>query len=232
MANSFAKKQEDLKNKHKNQSVNKKIEEMTQRGMPLVEKVKKEEIKPINNPSEYKEEVKEVTKIEIKPEVKEAVKEVTKTEVIPEINPVNTIKPIKTKVNVVSVDKIGMSTDEFLDLNIYLDRFEGSNTSVTINVEIYNVIKEYSDLKNLTMNFFINKLIRVGLENINELTIEDIQKNLCFSAKTKSIPFIINEKLDGEFNLFIDTLKMKGYKFSRNTIICSLIVKILDRFHK
>lgn len=224
MANSFVKKQQDLKNQHKNQSVNKKIEEMTQRGMPLVEKVKNDEIKPVNNPSKYKEEVTEVSQADIKEEVKK--------EITPEISSVNIIKPIKTKVNVTSVDKIGMSTEDFLDLNIHLDRFEGSNTSVTINVEIYNVIKEYSDIKNLTMNFFINKLIRVGLENINKLTIDEIQKNLCFSAKTKSIPFVINEKLDAEFNLFIDTLKMKGYKFSRNTIICSLIVKTLDRFHK
>ncbi|MGL5352752.1 MAG: hypothetical protein ACRDA5_05435, partial [Clostridium sp.] len=171
MVNSFAKKQEDLKNKHKNQSVNKKVEEMMQRGMPLVEKDKKEEIKPVNNPSEYKEEIKEVTPVEIKPEVKEDVKQEATPEVIPEISPINTIKPIKTKVNVTSIDKIGMSTEDFLDLNIHLDRFEGSNTSVTINVEIYNVIKDYSDLKNLTMNFFINKLIRVGLDNINELTI-------------------------------------------------------------
>lgn len=226
MANSFLKKDQELKNRNKNQSVNSKVEEMAKRASLATEKenVKKE--------SKVNEEVIVIEKKNNEVEVKVAAKKETINEIEKKSNKnqnekTSVIKKKKNKSEIIS----GIATEDFLDLNIQLDRFEGNNTSITISIDIYEKIKEYSEIKNLTINFFVNKLIRVGLEKIDDLTIENIQKNMCYNAKTRALPFFINEKIELEFNLFIEKVKTKGYKFSRNAIICALINSTLERFH-
>lgn len=207
MANSFMKKDQQLKNTIKSKSVNSKVEEMAKRASISVEKK--------NEPDEVKEDSKKEvsSNIEVdKPNTKKTEKKKSKSEVIVE----NNIK--------------GMSTKEFLNLNIQLDRFESNNTSVTISIDIFERIKEYSEIKNLTMNYFVNKLIRVGLEKLDDLTIEEVQKSMCYNAKTRALPFYIDEEMEEKFNLYIEDVKSKGYKFSRNSIICALINATLERF--
>ena len=207
MANSFMKKDQQLKNTIKSKSVNSKVEEMAKRASISVEKK--------NETDEVKEDSKKELNSNIeadKLDTKKAEKKKSKSEVIVE----NNIK--------------GMSTKEFLNLNIQLDRFESNNTSVTISIDIFERIKEYSEIKNLTMNYFVNKLIRVGLEKLDDLTIEEVQKNMCYNAKTRALPFYIDEEMEEKFNLYIEDVKSKGYKFSRNSIICALINATLERF--
>ena len=209
MANSFMKKDQQLKNTIKNKSVNSKVEEMAKRASIVVEKK--------SEADEVKEEPKKElsSNIEVdKPNTKKIEKKKAKSEVIVE----NNLK--------------GMSTEEFLNLNIQLDRFEYNNTSVTISIDIFETIKKYSEIKNLTMNYFVNKLIRVGLEKIDDLTIEEVQKSMCYNAKTRALPFYIDEEMEEKFNLYIENVKSKGYKFSRNSIICALINATLERFKK
>lgn len=209
MANSFMKKDQQLKSTSKGKSVNSKVEEMAKRASISVEKK--------NEPDEVKEDSKKEvsSNIEVdKPNTKKTEKKKSKSEVIVE----NNIK--------------GMSTKEFLNLNIQLDRFESNNTSVTISIDIFETIKKYSEIKNLTMNYFVNKLIRVGLEKIDDLTIEEVQKSMCYNAKTRALPFNIDKKMEDEFNLYIENVKAKGYKFSRNSIICALINATLERFKR
>lgn len=209
MANSFMKKDQQLKNTIKSKSVNSKVEEMAKRASISVEKK--------NETDEVKEDSKKEVNSNIeadKPETKKTEKKKSKSEVIVE----NNIK--------------GMSTKEFLNLNIQLDRFESNNTSVTISIDIFERIKEYSEIKNLTMNYFVNKLIRVGLEKLDDLTIEEVQKSMCYNAKTRALPFYIDEEMEEKFNLYIENVKAKGYKFSRNSIICALINATLERFKR
>lgn len=209
MANSFMKKDQQLKNTIKNKSVNSKVEEMAKRASIVVEKK--------SEADEVKEEPKKElsSNIEVdKPNTKKIEKKKAKSEVIVE----NNLK--------------GMSTEEFLNLNIQLDRFESNNTSVTISIDIFETIKKYSEIKNLTMNYFVNKLIRVGLEKIDDLTIEEVQKSMCYNAKTRALPFYIDEEMEEKFNLYIENVKSKGYKFSRNSIICALINATLERFKR
>lgn len=222
MANSFLKKDQELKNRHKSQSVNSKVEEMARRANLAVEKEKNqekniiEEIETLKDNESKTEHQKENKNIEDK-----------------KLNTTNNKKfDLDKKENSKVVNKVGMATEEFLNLNVQLDHFEGNNTSVTISIDVYQKIKEYSEIKNLTMNFFVNKLIRVGLERINDLTIEEVQKNMCYNAKTRALPFCIDENMDSEFNVYIEYVKNKGYKFSRNTIICALINNTLARFYK
>ena len=209
MVNSFMKKDQQLKNTSKGKSVNSKVEEMAKRASISVEKQ--------NETDEVKEDSKKELNSNIetdKPETKKNEKKKSKSEVIVE----NNIK--------------GMSTKEFLNLNIQLDRFESNNTSVTISIDIFERIKEYSEIKNLTMNYFVNKLIRVGLEKLDDLTIEEVQKSMCYNAKTRALPFYIDEEMEEKFNLYIENVKAKGYKFSRNSIICALINATLERFKR
>ena len=209
MVNSFMKKDQQLKNTSKGKSVNSKVEEMAKRASISVEKQ--------NETDEVKEDSKKELNSNIetdKPETKKNEKKKSKSEVIVE----NNIK--------------GMSTKEFLNLNIQLDRFESNNTSVTISIDIFERIKEYSEIKNLTMNYFVNKLIRVGLEKLDDLTIEEVQKSMCYNAKTRALPFHIDEEMEEKFNLYIENVKAKGYKFSRNSIICALINATLERFKR
>ena len=209
MANSFMKKDQQLKNTIKNKSVNSKVEDMAKRASIIVEKKSEtDEVK-----EESKKEVSSNIEVD-KPNIKKAEKKKAKSQVIVE----NNVK--------------GMSTEEFLNLNIQLDRFESNNTSVTISIDIFETIKKYSEIKNLTMNYFVNKLIRVGLEKIDDLTIEEVQKSMCYNAKTRALPFNIDEKMEDEFNSYIENVKAKGYKFSRNSIICALINATLERFKK
>ena len=209
MANSFMKKDQQLKNTIKNKSVNSKVEDMAKRASIIVEKKSEtDEVK-----EESKKEVSSNIEVD-KPNIKKAEKKKAKSQVIVE----NNVK--------------GMSTEEFLNLNIQLDRFESDNTSVTISIDIFETIKKYSEIKNLTMNYFVNKLIRVGLEKIDDLTIEEVQKSMCYNAKTRALPFNIDEKMEDEFNSYIENVKAKGYKFSRNSIICALINATLERFKK
>lgn len=209
MANSFMKKDQQLKNTIKSKSVNSKVEEMAKRASISVEK--KNELDEVKEDS--KKEVSSNTEVD-KLDTKKTEKKKSKNEGIVE----NNIK--------------GMSTKEFLNLNIQLDRFESNNTSVTISINIFERIKEYSEIKNLTMNYFVNKLIRVGLEKIDDLTIEEVQKSMCYNAKTRALPFNIDKKMEDEFNSYIENVKAKGYKFSRNSIICALINATLERFKK
>lgn len=228
MANSFVKKDQELKNRHKNQSVNSKVEEMAKRANLMVEKEKANH-QPKMGIENVVVESKKEEKVEVKETIKkEEVKIVEKKSPAKKNGKINNSKNKNTGL----IEKPGMSTEEFLNLNIQLDKFEGNNTSITISIDIYEKIKEYSEFKNLTMNFFVNKLIRVGLEKIDDLTIEDIQKNMCYNAKTRALPFYIDENIESEFNIFIENIKTKGYKFSRNTIICALINTTLERFHK
>lgn len=213
MANSFMKKDQALKNSNKSKSVNSKVEEMAKRASLLVESEQQEQHKI--------EEVKEETKIEVpvvakvdKPKVKKKEKKQSKKEA--------DVKKIVS----------GMSTEEFLNLNIQLDRFDSNNTSVTISVDIFEKIKEYSDIKNLTMNYFVNKLIRVGVEKIDSLTIDEVQKCMCYNAKTRALPFYIDKNMEDKFNSYKENVKEQGYKFSRNSIICALINATLERFNK
>ena len=209
MVNSFMKKDQQLKNTSKGKSVNSKVEEMAKRASISVEKQ--------NETDEVKEDSKKELNSNIetdKPETKKNEKKKSKSEVIVE----NNIK--------------GMSTKEFLNLNIQLDRFESNNTSVTISIDIFERIKEYSEIKNLTMNYFVNKLIRVGLEKLDDLTIEEVQKSMCYNAKTRALPFYIDEGMEEKFNSYIENVKAKGYKFSRNSIICALINATLERFKR
>ena len=209
MANSFMKKDQQLKNTIKNKSVNSKVEDMAKRASIIVEKKSEtDEVK-----EESKKEVSSNIEVD-KPNIKKAEKKKAKSQVIVE----NNVK--------------GMSTEEFLNLNIQLDRFESNNTSVTISIDIFETIKKYSEIKNLTMNYFVNKLIRVGLEKIDDLTIEEVQKSMCYNAKTRALPFNIDKKMEDEFNSYIENVKAKGYKFSRNSIICALINATLERFKK
>ena len=209
MANSFMKKDQQLKNTIKHTSVNSKVEDMAKRASIIVEK------------KSETDEVKEESKKEVSSNI--------------EVDKPNTKKTEKKKdkkiVNVENNIK-GMSTEEFLNLNIQLDRFESNNTSVTISIDIFETIKKYSEIKNLTMNYFVNKLIRVGLEKIDDLTIEEVQKSMCYNAKTRALPFHIDEEMEEKFNLYIENVKAKGYKFSRNSIICALINATLERFKK
>ena len=209
MANSFMKKDQQLKNTIKNKSVNSKVEDMAKRASIIVEKKSEtDEVK-----EESKKEVSSNIEVD-KPNIKKAEKKKAKSQVIVE----NNVK--------------GMSTEEFLNLNIQLDRFESNNTSVTISIDIFETIKKYSEIKNLTMNYFVNKLIRVGLEKIDDLTIEEVQKSMCYNAKTRALPFNIDKKMEDEFNSYIENVKAKGYKFSRNSIICALINATLERFKR
>lgn len=209
MVNSFMKKDQQLKSTSKGKSVNSKVEEMAKRASIVVEKKSEtDEVK-----EESKKEVSSNIEVD-KPNTKKTEKKKAKREVIIE----NNIK--------------GMSTEEFLNLNIQLDRFESNNTSVTISIDIFETIKKYSEIKNLTMNYFVNKLIRVGLEKIDDLTIEEVQKSMCYNAKTRALPFYIDEEMEEKFNLYIENVKSKGYKFSRNSIICALINATLERFKR
>ena len=213
MGNSFIKKDQALKNRNKNQSVNSKVEEMAKRAGMLVEQEQHEQPKIIEIKEESKKE--DEVKVEIdKPKAKKTEKKQPKKDAV-------------VKKNVA-----GMSTEEFLNLNIQLDRFESNNTSVTISIDIFDKIKEYADIKNLTMNYFVNKLIRVGLEKIDDLAIEEVQKSMCYNAKTRALPFYIDEDMESKFNLYIENVKSKGYKFSRNSIICALINATLERFNR
>ena len=209
MANSFMKKDQQLKNTIKNKSVNSKVEEMAKRASIVVEKkIETDEVK-----EEPKKELNSNIEVD-KPNTKKTEKKKDKKIV----NVENNIK--------------GMSTEEFLNLNIQLDRFESNNTSVTISIDIFETIKKYSEIKNLTMNYFVNKLIRVGLEKIDDLTIEEVQKSMCYNAKTRALPFYIDEEMEEKFNSYIENVKAKGYKFSRNSIICALINATLERFKR
>lgn len=213
MANSFIKKDQALKNRNKSQSVNSKVEEMAKRASMIAEN---------EQPEQYKiEEVKEEPKKEVTVKIETDKPKVKKSE-----------KKQSKKEAVVQKNISGMSTEEFLNLNIQLDRFESNNTSVTISVDIFDRIKEYSDIKNLTMNYFVNKMIRVGLENIDDLTIDEVQKSMCYNAKTRALPFYIDDDMESKFNSYKDNVKEKGYKFSRNSIICTLINATLERFNK
>lgn len=217
MANSFMKKDQALKNRNKSQSVNSKVEEMAKRAGMIVDQEQQEQPKIIEIKEEPKQEPKKEDEVKVevdKPKAKKTEKKQPKKEAV-------------VKKNVT-----GMSTEEFLNLNIQLDRFESNNTSVTISIDIFDKIKEYADIKNLTMNYFVNKLIRVGLEKIDDLSIEEVQKSMCYNAKTRALPFYIDEDMESKFNLYIENVKSKGYKFSRNSIICALINATLERFNR
>ena len=225
MVNSFLKKDEALKNRNKNQSVNSKAEQMAQRANLLVEKVKQGELSKVEK---YIEE--SLANIESRKN-QETQGQSTSISIQKEIDKKYSTFSLEKSKKRNKIINSGISTEEFLNLNIQMDRFHGNNTSVTISIDIYEKIRQYSDIKNLTMNFFVNKLIRVGLEQIDELSIEDIQRNMCYNANTRALPFCIDEKMESEFNLCIEKLKIKGYKFSRNTIICALINITLYKFH-
>lgn len=238
MANSFIKKDQQLKNQQKNKSVNTKMELMAQRAAALVEQNSvKPEVSEVESQKEVeilkveetvKEPTEQYTTIEVKesPEKEQIVK--TEDKEVKKSNDKNKkFKEVKDRKK-----SDGMPREEFLNLNIVMDRFEGSNTSVTVGIDIYDKIKEYADIKNLTINYFINKLIRVGLDDIKDLKIEDIQKTMCLNLTTKSIPFTLDDKMDSTFNEFIEKMKKSGYKLSRNTILCAIIAKTLTEFHK
>ena len=165
-------------------SVNKKVEEMTQRAAQLLNEVKEKEIK-------------------------------------------QDVKVAKSNCEI----QEGMAEEDFFDLSKRLDKFQGRNTSVTINIDIYDKIKKYAEIKNLTINYFINKLIKIGIKEIELLSVEEVQRSMCFCGDTKSIPFNLDDTMNDEFEYFISDMKKKGYKFSRNTLICALVRKNLDRFY-
>lgn len=121
---------------------------------------------------------------------------------------------------------------DFFNLNVKNNTFEGKITTVRVYDDILDTLKQYSTYKNYPIIEFTNKVITVGLENLEDYGIMQISEIKMKNNTSRSIMYNLTDAMEEKFNKYIKEMSKKGYKVSRNLLLNVILNETLKKFYK
>lgn len=215
------------------------------------------EVKPVEvKPAEPKEEVKPEVKVEAKEEPKaepvaekveipKIVAEITSKEV-KNLNSEEVKKPVNYKTFEVVTEVIdaeaqvqeangddatASAINDFFNLNVKNDVFEGKMTTVRVYDDILDTLKSYASMKNYPIIEFTNKVITLGLDDFASFGVLEISEIKLKNNTSRSIMYNLTDVMEAKLNNYIEELNAKGYKVSRNVILNVILNETLKKFY-
>lgn len=196
----------------------------------------KEEVKPtvevaklaveIVTPVEEKREDANISQIELEEEVTQPIPSAPiNIDIVPTKE---TIKPVTVKEEVVIKENDG---DDFFNLNIKNDVFEGKITTVRVYDDILETLKKYAGMKNYPIIEFTNKVITLGLDDLDLFDMLQISEIKFKNNTSRSIMYNLTDVMEEKLNKYIKGMNKKGYKISRNVILNVILNETLKKFY-
>ena len=134
-------------------------------------------------------------------------------------------------VNTNNISGVDMNKDDFFNLNIKNDIFEGKMTTVRVYDDILDTLKQYATMKNYPIIEFTNKVITLGLEDIKGFGILEISEIKFKNNTSRSIMYNLTDMMEEKINEYINEMNEKGYRISRNVILNVIINETLKKFY-
>lgn len=122
--------------------------------------------------------------------------------------------------------------DNFFNLNVKNDVFVGKMTTIRVYNDILDTIKEYATEKNYNIIDFTNKVITLGLDDIESFGIVQITEVKLKNTGSKSIMYNLTEYMEEKLTSYINSMNEKGYKVSRNLMLNVILNETLKKFYK
>ncbi len=122
--------------------------------------------------------------------------------------------------------------DNFFNLNVKNDVFVGKMTTIRVYNDILDTIKEYAAEKNYNIIDFTNKVITLGLDDIESFGIVQITEVKLKNTGSKSIMYNLTEYMEEKLTSYINSMNEKGYKVSRNLMLNVILNETLKKFYK
>lgn len=122
--------------------------------------------------------------------------------------------------------------NNFFNLNVKNDVFVGKMTTIRVYNDILDIIKEYASEKNYNIIDFTNKVITLGLDDIENFGIIQITEVKLKNTGSKSIMYNLTEYMEEKLTSYIDSMNEKGYKVSRNLMLNVILNETLKKFYK
>lgn len=122
--------------------------------------------------------------------------------------------------------------DNFFNLNVKNDVFVGKMTTIRVYNDILDTIKEYVAEKNYNIIDFTNKVITLGLDDIESFGIVQITEVKLKNTGSKSIMYNLTEYMEEKLTSYINSMNEKGYKVSRNLMLNVILNETLKKFYK
>lgn len=197
-------------------------EEVIEKAFVAVEPVVK--IEPVIENIEKIEEVKPLVEA-----VKEAQNIVEITALEPKVNKITNEEISSLLIN--KEDKEPNKENDFFNLNVKNDVFEGKITTVRVYDDILDLLKKYATMKNYQIIEFTNKVITMGIEDISSYDILQISEIKMKNNTSRSIMYNLTDTMEDKLNKYIKMMNKKGYKISRNVILNVLLNETLKKFY-
>lgn len=201
-------------------------EEVIEKAFVAVEPVVK--IEPVIENIEKIEEVKPLVEA-VKEAVKEAQDIVEIKALEPKVNKITNEEISSVLIN--KEDKEPNKENDFFNLNVKNDVFEGKITTVRVYDDILDLLKKYATMKNYQIIEFTNKVITMGIEDISSYDILQISEIKMKNNTSRSIMYNLTDTMEDKLNKYIKMMNKKGYKISRNVILNVLLNETLKKFY-
>lgn len=121
--------------------------------------------------------------------------------------------------------------DDFFNLNIKNDVFNGKITTVRVYDDILDKMKKYANMKNYQIIEFTNKVITMGLDDITNFGVLEISEIKLKNNTSRSIMYNLTDTMDEKLTKYIKLMHKKGYKISRNVILNVVLNETLKKFY-
>lgn len=126
---------------------------------------------------------------------------------------------------------LNINNDEFFNLNVKNDSFEGKITTVRVYDDILEILKKYATMKNYPIIEFTNKLITLGLDDIKDFGMLQISEIKLKNNTSRSIMYNLTDNMEETLNKYIKDMNKLGYKISRNVILNVILNETLKKFY-
>lgn len=123
------------------------------------------------------------------------------------------------------------NVDDFFNLNVKNDVFEGKITTVRVYDDMLDLLKKYASMKNYQIIEFTNKVITMGLDDINSYEMLQISEIKLKNNTSRSIMYNLTDTMEEKLNKYIKMMNKRGYKISRNVILNVILNETLKKFH-
>lgn len=121
--------------------------------------------------------------------------------------------------------------EDFFNLNVKNDVFEGKMTTVRVYDDILDKLKMYASMKNYPIIEFTNKVITLGLDDFQNYGVLEISEIKLKNNTSRSIMYNLTDVMELKLNKYIDLMNDKGYKISRNVILNVILNETLKKFY-
>ncbi|MGL5086009.1 MAG: hypothetical protein ACRC68_09915 [Clostridium sp.] len=162
---------------------------------------------------------------------------ITSEEHLKDILMVDETEIVNNKVNATTEksanSKLGktIENDDFFNLNVKNDVFNGKITTVRVYDDILDKMKKYAGMKNYQIIEFTNKIITMGLDDINKIGVLEISEIKLKNNTSRSIMYNLTDTMDEKLTKYIKLMHKKGYKISRNVILNVVLNETLKKFY-